>query len=71
MWVWMILASAVFLGGYDIAKKKAIEKNNIWYILFGATALSALFLSPFLTRGTLADHGALIFKAILVCTSWV
>ena len=71
MWVWMILASAVFLGGYDVAKKKAIEKNNIWYILFGATALSALFLTPFLTWGTPAEHGALVFKAVLVCTSWV
>ena len=67
----MILASAVFLGGYDVAKKKAIEKNNIWYILFGATALSALFLSPFLTKGTPAEHGMLIIKAALVCTSWV
>ena len=71
MWVWLILASAVFLGGYDVAKKKAIEKNNIWYILFGATALSALFLSPFLTHGSAAEHGALILKATLVCTSWV
>ncbi|MBO4595779.1 MAG: EamA family transporter [Bacteroidales bacterium] len=71
MWIWLILASAVFLGAYDVAKKKAIEKNNIWYILFGATALSALFLSPFLTHGSASEHGALIFKATLVCTSWV
>ena len=71
MWIWLILASAVFLGAYDVAKKKAIEKNNIWYILFGATALSALFLSPFLTHGSASEHGALILKATLVCTSWV
>lgn len=71
MWIWMTLASALFLGAYDVAKKKAIEKNDIYHILLVATALSALFLSPFLSAGSLQDHAALIFKSALVCTSWV
>ena len=71
MWIWMTLASALFLGAYDVAKKKAIEKNDIYHILLVATALSALFLSPFLRAGSLQDHAALVFKSALVCTSWV
>ena len=71
MWLWMALASAVFLGVYDVAKKAALKRNGVYYILLVATALSALLVSPFLSWGTGADHLHLIFKAVLVTTSWV
>ena len=71
MWIWMALASAVFLGVYDVAKKAALKRNGVYPILLVATALSALLISPFLTWGTGADHLRLIFKAVLVTTSWV
>lgn len=71
MWIWMALASAVFLGVYDVAKKAALKRNGVYPILLVATALSALLVSPFLTWGTGADHLRLIFKAVLVTTSWV
>ena len=67
----MALASAVLLGVYDVAKKVALKHNDIYPILLVATGLSALFVSPFLTWGTGADHLRLIFKAVLVTASWV
>ena len=71
MWIWMALASALLLGLYDVAKKAALEHNGKYWILISATALSAVMLSPFLTPGILPDHLRLVFKALLVTTSWV
>ena len=71
MWIWMALGSAVLLGLYDVAKKGALKYNGIYWILIAATALSALFVSPFITLGTWPDHLRLIFKAFLVTVSWV
>ena len=71
MWIWMALASALFLGVYDVAKKSALKRNGVYFILLLATALSALFVSPFLTLGNGSDHLRLIFKAVLVTASWV
>ena len=67
----MALASAVLLGVYDVAKKSALKRNGVYFILLLATALSALFVSPFLTLGNGSDHLRLIFKAALVTASWV
>lgn len=67
----MALASAVLLGVYDVAKKSALKRNGVYFILLIATALSALFVSPFLTLGNGPDHLRLIFKAVLVTASWV
>lgn len=67
----MALASAVLLGCYDVAKKLALRNNNTYSILLVATALSALFLAPFLTAGCLHDHLCLMLKAVLVTSSWV
>ena len=67
----MALASAVLLGFYDVAKKSALKNNSVYGILLVATALSALFVSPFLSLGSGTEHLRLAFKAILVTTSWV
>lgn len=71
MWIWMALASALLLGSYDVAKKAALQHNDIFYVLLGATAISVLFLSPALRPGAAADHLRLVFKAVLVTSSWV
>lgn len=71
MWIWMALASAVLLGVYDVAKKVALKSNGVYGILLVATGLSAVFVSPFITLGTGADHLRLLFKAVLVTASWV
>ena len=71
MWIWMALASAFLLGFYDVAKKLALKRNDLYWILLVATGLSAVFVSPFLSWGCGADHLRLVFKAILVTSSWV
>lgn len=71
MWVWLSVCSAVLLGVYDVAKKQALKRNGVLWVLLVATALSALFMSPCLSAGPLADHLKLVAKACLVTASWV
>ena len=71
MWLWMTLGSALMLGIYDVFKKQALKNNSVLWVLLAATALSTLFLSPFLSSGPVEDHLRLILKAVLVTTSWV
>ena len=71
MWLWMTLGSALMLGIYDVFKKQALKNNSVLWVLLAATALSTLFLSPFLTSGPVEDHLRLVLKAVLVTTSWV
>ena len=83
MWIWMTLASAVLLGVYDVAKKKALARNDVYHVLLAATLMTTLILFPFLFFGPLAPGGDVVFaapvkhylclmlKAVLVTVSWV
>ena len=71
MWLWLSVCSALLLGSYDVVKKQALKRNGVYWILVGSTALTSLFLCPFLSAGTLQAHLNLILKAVLVSTSWV
>ena len=71
MWVWLSVCSAFLLGIYDVEKKQALKKNSVLWVLLGATAMSALFLCPFRSRGPLEDHLSLVLKAVLVSSSWI
>ena len=71
MWIWLTLFSAILLGSYDIVKKQAVKTNSVLWVLFGATALSTLFLSPFFSPGPLENHLRLMAKAVLVSLSWI
>lgn len=71
MWIWLTLFSAILLGSYDIVKKQAVKSNSVLWVLFGATALSTLFLTPFFSPGPLSDHLRLVAKAVLVSLSWI
>lgn len=71
MWLWTTILSALFLGLYDVAKKQSLKRNGVLQVLLCATALSTLFLCPFLSKGSAQDHLTLIFKALLVSTSWI
>ena len=64
MWLWLAIASAFLLGMYDVAKKKALKYNGVLHVLLAATAMSALFLSPFLRVGPLSHHLELLLKAV-------
>ncbi len=71
MWIWMALVSACLLGVYDVAKKQALKRNGVLWVLLGATALTALIMSPCLSSGSLHDHLLLVIKAFIVTISWV
>ena len=73
MWLWLALLSALLLGFYDITKKQALAKNGPIEVLFAATAISTLLLSPcfFLYSGPFQHHLMLMMKAVLVSASWI
>lgn len=71
MWLTLAALSACTLGVYDAAKKQALKRNGSLWVLLVATALSSLFLSPFLSIGSFDDHIKLVFKAFLVSASWI
>lgn len=71
MWIWLSIASALFLGFYDIAKKQSLKRNGVLEVLLLATAISTVFLLPSLTRGDFSAHLCILLKAVLVTTSWV
>ena len=65
MWLWLALLSALLLGFYDITKKQALAKNGPIEVLFAATAISTLLLSPCLIiyGGPWEHHLMLMAKA--------
>ena len=71
MWALLAVFSAVLLGLYDVAKKKALQQNGVFAVLLVATALSTLFVSPFLRLGPASDYLRLALKAVLVTASWI
>lgn len=73
MWLYLALFSALFLGLYDVAKKKSLERNGVLQVLLVVTGLSTLILSPclFIYSGSAADHLKLLLKALIVSTSWI
>lgn len=71
MWIWTTVASALFLGLYDVFKKQSLKKNDVLQVLLCTTALSTLLLSPWLSAGPVEDHLKLFLKAILVSLSWI
>ncbi len=71
MWVWLTVFSALLLGLYDVAKKDALKRNDVLWILAVASALSSVFLIPFITMGDWTSHTRIMLKAVLVTTSWV
>ena len=71
MWALLAVFSAVLLGLYDVAKKKALQQNGVLAVLLVATALSTLFVSPFLSVGPAKDLLRLVLKAVLVTLSWI
>lgn len=47
MWLWAAIASAVFLGVYEVIKKEASGNNSVLNVLLYATAIGAMFFVPF------------------------
>lgn len=71
MWLYLALASSLFLGFYDIFKKKSLEKNSVMWVLFSVSVLSTTVLAPFFKGGELRNFILLIPKGVLVTLSWI
>ncbi len=85
-WILASLISAFFLGLYDLSKKRALEGNAVVPVLFlstvcGAAVWLALLLAGFAAPGavpaafrpeplTLAQHGLIFLKSMIVASSW-
>lgn len=48
LWLWLSVISALLLGMYDVVKKLAVKNNGVLEVLFCATGISTLLLSPVL-----------------------
>lgn len=80
MWIFLILASAVGLGLYDVAKKHSVQNNAVMPVLWLATAIgSAAFVAATMLSGqgslvlTLTRHefNLILLKTLLVSGSWI
>uniref|UniRef100_UPI003216FF3A DMT family transporter n=1 Tax=uncultured Draconibacterium sp. TaxID=1573823 RepID=UPI003216FF3A len=65
MWALLGLASALFLGIYDIFKKQSLNNNAVMPVLFFSTVASAAFFTPliilsFQSPGLLANSGLFV-----------
>lgn len=72
MWIYLSLISALLLGVYDVTKKKALNNNNVMWVLFSVSMFSTVLLGPFFTTtGNSRDILILAPKAVLVTFSWI
>uniref|UniRef100_UPI0040572D0E EamA family transporter n=1 Tax=Alistipes sp. TaxID=1872444 RepID=UPI0040572D0E len=75
MWLLLAFLSAAFLGLYDAAKKQALRDNAVLPVLWLNTAFSTLFFLPVLLTdlgtGGGEEHLMVLFKAIIVLSSWI
>ncbi len=75
-WLLLAFSSAVFLGFYDLAKKKSVQDNAVRPVLFLCSAFYALFMLPLLFTGhcqplAFNEHVYLMVKALIVGASWL
>ncbi len=79
-WMAFILASAVFLAGYDLAKKASVRDNAVLPVLLVSTLFgAAAYLGTLACAGGVASalgcdartHGLVFIKSLIVSTSWV
>lgn len=87
MWFLLAISSAVLLGFYDVFKKQSLRGNAVIPVLFLNTLISTLLFTPLLVAsatGLMAEgshwfvapasagvHLWVVFKAIIVLSSWV
>ena len=85
-WIVASLVSAFFLGLYDLTKKHALRDNGVVPVLFFATVCGAAIWLGLLGLGqiaptwvpatfipeqlTLAQHGLIFLKSMIVASSW-
>jgi len=71
MWIYLTLASAFLLGCYDVAKKQALRRNSVMWVLFMVSVFSCVLLIPAFKGGQQRDFLLLAPKAVMVTSSWI
>lgn len=85
-WVYEAVASALFLGVYDVFKKQSVNGNAVIPVLFISVCSSAILWIPWVVQSAygatplamlqveslgLVDHLRLLLKSSIVTVSWV
>ena len=86
-WITLSLISALFLGFYDLSKKHAVHANAVLPVLFLSTVFGAVVWVALMavqawapaqlpavlhvTPLSLAQHGQILLKSLIVAGSWV
>ncbi|EDY84610.1 Integral membrane protein DUF6 [Verrucomicrobiia bacterium DG1235] len=85
-WVYEAVASALFLGLYDVFKKRSVNGNAVIPTLFVSVCCGAALWAPWVVWSAVgempvellrveqigwADHGRLLLKSAIVAVSWV
>ena len=76
MWCLYAVLSALFLGIYDVCKKRSLSGNSVVGVLACSVIISALLLAPSLLTGVVPHidartHGMIFIKSLLVLSSWL
>lgn len=86
-WILLTLASAFFIGLYEVAKKHAVSDNAVWLVLLYGSVTGAIIFAPFIVlsslgvissdfflyvpRISLYEHLLILLKTTIVLASWV
>lgn len=76
MWALWAILSALFLGIYDVCKKRSLSENSVVGVLACSVLLSAAMLAPTLFTDIVPkvdahSHLMIFFKSLLVLSSWL
>ncbi|HLW06289.1 MAG TPA: DMT family transporter [Marinilabiliaceae bacterium] len=87
IWLWLTLASAFFIGLYEVAKKHAVHENAVWLVLLYGSITGAILFLPFIVLSSMGsinsefilfvpkitpyEHFLILLKTAIVLTSWV
>jgi transporter family protein len=55
-WLFLAFASAVFLGFYDLAKKKSVQDNAVRPVLLLCSVFYAILMLPVLLTGRMLSY---------------
>lgn len=87
VWLLLTLASAFFIGLYEVAKKHAVHENAVWLVLLYGSITGAIVFLPFIVLSSMGvigsdfmlfvpqispyEHFLILLKTAIVLTSWV
>ncbi len=76
MWALWAILSALFLGVYDICKKRSLSENSVVGVLACSVLISAAMLTPALFTDVVPhvdvrSHVMIFIKSLLVLSSWL